>query len=205
MEVWAYAISTSLDLIKGKGVRMKRSARGRKDKNNPIKTFIASFVGMALGLPVAMFLMASATRVSADAVTSSQDPSVADITSTCGAPPVASSDTGAPSQPTLQTAMNTFTPPPAGGQGGGGTPQPPTVTQTGTISNTGPDSNNNITFNDTTTTTITNNNNVSVDNDVSQVASSGNATATNNTSGGSALSGQATNTSSLDVDIAIKN
>ena len=205
-----------LGVFKAKGDIMNRSTtREQQHKNSPVKTFIASFLGIVSGLPFAALLSMPLMSVSAQADnTSNADVFGTATTNVCGAPSVApGGGLGGAGEavPTLQTAVNSFTPGGlggaggAGGGGGGGGIQLPSITETASISNTGPNSSNNVTFNDTLTTTISNTNNVSVSNDNSQTATSGSATVSNNTSGGSALSGEATNTSSMDTDISISN
>lgn len=73
------------------------------------------------------------------------------------------------------------------------------TTCNGTISNTGPGSTNVITCDQTNTTTVACDNNVVVDNSNSQAANSGKAFTTGNTTGGSATTGDASNSNKFDV------
>jgi hypothetical protein len=75
----------------------------------------------------------------------------------------------------------------------------------GTITNTGPSSFNEVTFNGGSEVSVDNNNCISIQNNVDQRASSGDATVTNNTTGGSATTGDAMNTSSTDLTVSISN
>jgi hypothetical protein len=105
---------------------------------------------------------------------------------------------------------------PGGGKGagsGGGTPTTVFVkklvngvfTSSGTISNTGPGSSNSITTHQTATTTVTNDNDISVTNLNHQDSSSGDAEVEGNTTGGSATTGDASNTNSSNFDLTVSN
>lgn len=74
-----------------------------------------------------------------------------------------------------------------------------------TIDNTGPDSTNEVTFNDSSSVTLQNNNSVSVSNSVSQNATSGDATVHHNTTGGGATSGSVRNTSTSEFTLSVTN
>lgn len=77
---------------------------------------------------------------------------------------------------------------------------------TGTISGpTGPNSNNQVTFNGWDTRTVSNNNKVSVRNHNPQKASTGKAEVRYNTTGGAATSGEATNDSLLRANLSVNN
>ncbi len=73
------------------------------------------------------------------------------------------------------------------------------------IGNTGPDSYNKISYDQSSHTTIKNTNNVSVKNYVTQNASSGNASVSGNTTGGAADSGGAHNSSGSNTGAGINN
>jgi len=75
----------------------------------------------------------------------------------------------------------------------------------GTIETTGPDSWNEITFDNGSEVNVDNNNDVNVDNNTDQHASSGDAKVFNNTSGGDATSGDASNVNTTEVTVSIKN
>lgn len=75
----------------------------------------------------------------------------------------------------------------------------------GSISNTGPDSDNRINTTVRNTTTVTNTNNIAVTNTNTQYANSGSAEVTHNTRGGDATSGDAYNTNSTSFSISVKN
>lgn len=84
-----------------------------------------------------------------------------------------------------------------GGSGGGN--------HTATIRDTGPDSDNHVTFETKSKVEIDNDNNVYIDNNNEQDASSGDATVENNTNGGSASTGNASNTNTSSFTIRISN
>jgi len=73
------------------------------------------------------------------------------------------------------------------------------------IGDTGPLSNNVISANVKSNTSVTNNNNVNINNSNNQVARSGNANVSGNTFGGSASTGDASNWNSTDLQVAITN
>ena len=75
----------------------------------------------------------------------------------------------------------------------------------GTISDTGPGSTNTVSNNSTSTVAESNSNNISVTNNNSQSGSSGSASVSSNTSGGSAISGDVTNSSTVTTTISIGN
>lgn len=76
---------------------------------------------------------------------------------------------------------------------------------TGSINNTGPESQNNVTFNDSSSVKVSNYNDLNVVNNNNQSAQSGNASVTENTTGGSATSGNASNTSDTSVTLNVSN
>lgn len=76
---------------------------------------------------------------------------------------------------------------------------------TGSINNTGPDSNNRVSTRTTTRVNVENNNDLEVHNMNSQTASSGDAEVSDNTTGGSATSGNATNTNSTTMNFRVTN
>jgi hypothetical protein len=78
-------------------------------------------------------------------------------------------------------------------------------TTTGTISDTGPQSTNQVTTNNTATTTVTNNNNISVQSSNPQTSKSGSSSVVNNTNAGSSTTGSASNTSDTSFDFKIQN
>jgi hypothetical protein len=75
----------------------------------------------------------------------------------------------------------------------------------GSIDTTGPGSSNNVTSNQTDNSSVRNDNHLSVRNDSSQRASSGDASVTGNTTGGSATSGDASNTNSSTFTFSVTN
>lgn len=77
--------------------------------------------------------------------------------------------------------------------------------QTGTIGTTGPDSNNQIKFDDTYKVDVESKNEAKVDNDTEQKAWSGEAEVEHNTTGGSARSGDARNTASTSTSATLRN
>lgn len=85
-----------------------------------------------------------------------------------------------------------------GGGGGGGH-------ASATISDTGPDSYNRVEIRDTTRVDIENNNNIDIRNDNHQTARSGDAVVADNTRGGSATTGDASNSNSTTVRLDVSN
>ena len=83
------------------------------------------------------------------------------------------------------------------GGGGGGSE--------GSITNTGPSSWNEVTFDNGSSVEVDNNNCVSIQNATEQSATSGDAKVYNNTTGGDATSGDATNVNTTDVTVSISN
>ena len=79
------------------------------------------------------------------------------------------------------------------------------VAQTGSISNTGPDSENEIEFSLDNSANIDNNNDVSASNRNDQDADSGEAEVEGNTTGGNATSGDASNTNSMTSTVNVSN
>lgn len=75
----------------------------------------------------------------------------------------------------------------------------------GSISNTGPDSTNQVTFNSSSSVHVDNDNHISLDNDTHQSAYSGSAEVSGNTTGGSASSGDATNINTSEFTLTIEN
>lgn len=75
----------------------------------------------------------------------------------------------------------------------------------GMIENTGPDSDNEITFDNNLDVTVTNNNNINVSNSVNQTATSGDVNVSRNTTAGGASSGDVSNTSTTEFMFEISN
>ena len=75
----------------------------------------------------------------------------------------------------------------------------------GSISNTGPDSDNRIEFKTDNKLEVHNDNNVTVNNNNNQHASSGDADVSHNTTGGDATTGSASNTTSSSTSVTISN
>lgn len=73
------------------------------------------------------------------------------------------------------------------------------------ITTTGPDSTNKVENTSTNTITETNNNNLSVNTNNSQTASTGSAKVSGNTTGGSAMSGNASNSNNVSTTISVDN
>jgi hypothetical protein len=74
-----------------------------------------------------------------------------------------------------------------------------------TIGTTGPDSVNRVTFETTTRVNVDNNNNLNITNINDQNASSGDATVDHNTTGGSATTGDASNTNTTTIRFDVTN
>jgi hypothetical protein len=74
-----------------------------------------------------------------------------------------------------------------------------------TISNTGPNSNNQVSFNSGSKVKVVNNNNVAVKNYTSQTAHTGNSNVSGNTNGGSTSTGHATNNNSTNTAVMVHN
>lgn len=75
----------------------------------------------------------------------------------------------------------------------------------GTIGNTGPLSNNQISATELLTALFTNNNNVGVNNANAQGASTGSANVSFNTTGGSAVTGNASNSNNTSTSVNVHN
>jgi len=73
------------------------------------------------------------------------------------------------------------------------------------IDTTGPDSRNEVKFENNVRTSVDNYNNISVHNDNDQHASTGDASVRDNTTGGNATSGSASNTNSSSVTLSVSN
>lgn len=82
---------------------------------------------------------------------------------------------------------------------------PANVDQSGSISDTGPDSRNEVRSTNDVSTNIDNHNDVSVYTTNNQTARSGNATVSDNTNGGSATTGDASNTNSTTIRFDVSN
>lgn len=78
-------------------------------------------------------------------------------------------------------------------------------TENGSIDTTGPNSRNEIEFNNRADVNVRNDNNVTLTNNNTQRATSGDATVSGNTHGGDAVSGNASNTSSASFEVNITN
>lgn len=78
-------------------------------------------------------------------------------------------------------------------------------TTTGTVSDTGYASNNNVTTNNAATQKVTNDNNLSINLSNPQTSTSGSSTVKNNTSSGSTTSGNTSNTSTTSLDVKVQN
>lgn len=76
---------------------------------------------------------------------------------------------------------------------------------TGTVSNTGQDSYNSVSFRSTDTTRVSNNTSFNVTNNSTQNSNSGHASVSNNTSGGDATSGAVTNLNSTELKVKVTN
>ena len=75
----------------------------------------------------------------------------------------------------------------------------------GSIENTGPSSDNTVTYEVATDIQVNNDNNIDINNDVNQSATSGSATVSGNTTGGNAVSGNVSNTSSSSFTVHVAN
>jgi hypothetical protein len=73
------------------------------------------------------------------------------------------------------------------------------------IDTTGPSSQNTVTVSETTSTTIENTNHIVVNNDNNQHSSTGDANVSGNTNGGSATTGDATNTATTSTTVTVGN
>lgn len=181
--------------------------------------FLAAFAGILAAVPLTIALMMPMVQKQLAS-------EVAGLNTNRTATMTAADDTLGCTQPSPVTASAALTTPTAaGGQVLGAStssngPQPGSnstttvyvkkliggnLTSTGTITNTGPGSNNAVTTNQTETTTVTNNNNLSVTNTNDQHAYSGDAVTAANTTGGSATSGAATNTNDTSFNFAVSN
>jgi hypothetical protein len=75
----------------------------------------------------------------------------------------------------------------------------------GSITNTGPSSWNEVTFNNGSSVEVDNNNCVTISNHTNQDANTGDAEVKNNTTGGDATSGDASNVNTTDLTVSISN
>lgn len=73
------------------------------------------------------------------------------------------------------------------------------------ITETGPHSENSVTFNNSNTVEVTNDTTLNISNNNSQTATSGDAAVTTNTTGGDAQTGDATNTNHVSISFSVKN
>lgn len=79
------------------------------------------------------------------------------------------------------------------------------ASDTGSVNNTGPDSNNKVTFENHAYVNVDNHNDVDIHNSVDQSATSGNAIVHDNTTGGNAVTGSATNDSTTSFTVSVSN
>jgi hypothetical protein len=187
-------------------------------------TVVATFAGVLVGVLAALSIVKSDVTAQVSAATSklnNQFTTAADVadsstisnSSTQCPVPAGSTTSTAPA-----AAVTTAASAPTIGKGGGNSTNPapaPTfvhklvsgtfTNDTGTITNTGPDSSNSVTFDNTNKTTVTNNNNFNLTNTTSQSSDSGSAKVVNNTTGGEAITGDATNNSSTAVEYRVSN
>lgn len=191
----------------------KAKASGQQLERRPLG-FLSSFVaGVLVAVPLTVATVVANIHPQAGATKTVQLKTAADTLS-CSQPNTAGATSSA-----LSGGMGAghvlgdstgMAPASPGGSGSGGGSQPVLqnlvrINNSGTISNTGQDSDNSITNTANVTTTTTNNNNLSVTNTNHQDASSGNAEANRNTNGGSATTGDAWNNNSTDVSFVVKN
>lgn len=80
-----------------------------------------------------------------------------------------------------------------------------TPSDTGTITNTGPNSDNSVVSVNKLSVNVTNNNNISLTSNNTQSAYSGSANVSGNTNGGSATTGNASNSSTSTVSLTVSN
>lgn len=180
--------------------------------------FLAAFAGIVAAVPLTVAVMMPMVRQDVASAVSSANKGIVALapaadTLSCTQP--AAVATSSPAGHVL--GANTVAAPPAGnqgGSGGGGNGSTTTyvhklvsgiLTSSGTIGNTGPNSNNVVTTTQTATTTVTNNNNLTFTNTNSQNSSTGNASANSNTSAGTTSTGDASNTNSSSFDIKVSN
>lgn len=197
------------------------NARGKKDKLIMVVTLGAGVVlGVALSYLVASSYIDNRVAAETSRYTNSREISakaVSDTKDLSCAPPTAEAGRGAGLDaakvvPVVATAAPVMPVAPAGGRGADdtGAPAPNVITKIiqahkAAIENTGPDSKNTITQDYSSVTNVTNNNDVSVVNNNTQTATSGDAEVKGNTSGGSATSGEAVNESTTSIYVDIKN
>lgn|GEM_PF-6529351 len=184
---------------------------------NHLFTMIAAFAGVVFGVVGSLGFMANYIHSEFATETANLKSQVvkmvpsADVTtSTCSVPSSGGTGSGSNTSSvvtaTAPANSSTWTPPAQGGKGGGDVSIGNQWTKdSGSISNTGPDSTNKISFVAKNTTTVTNTNNVNVSSNNSQSAGSGSANVSGNTTGGSATSGEATNTNNTSVSLSVDN
>ncbi|HVS58579.1 MAG TPA: hypothetical protein VHD60_02440 [Candidatus Saccharimonadales bacterium] len=195
-----------------------------KWKSNPFTALFAALAGAAMMVPVTAGVVSSSVHTELSGQLASlnsrlvqmQNASIdtstltpADIATVCGTPQ-------APSGHVLGASVQTASVPTGGGRGSGIPSSPSSTTfikkivtgslvATATNSNTGPDSTNTIDISNKTTVTTTNDNDITLISHNDQHASSGDAQSSQNTTGGSATTGDATNTNDSNVNLSIKN
>ena len=185
---------------------MARSTKGQVPKSpGKIKTFATAFAGMVAGFPLALALVTAPVSADSAGNTNGTSSTINSSPNACVAPAGKALGAAAAKKEAEK-------------QGKGADHAhhdkdvvPPVkdfsvhIKQDGSISNTGPDSDNRITFTNDIKTVITNNNNVNISNNVDQDADSGDVTVSRNTHGGDAESGEASNWNETNVGVSIQN
>ncbi len=184
---------------------------------NTLLTFSAAFMGVVIGVVAAFAVIMPMVRsefADQSRQLSQKLVSMVPASTTLSSCVQPSSGAGAGAG-TGQVLGASAVMPPAGHHHGA--PQGPTTsfvsklvsgvfaTTTGTISDTGPNSTNEITTTNTNTTTVTNDNNIEISNNNVQLGGSGDASVKNNTTGGSATSGNTDNSNSSSDTVNINN
>ena len=184
--------------------------------NSNIFTMLAAFCGVVFGVLGSLGFVTSYIH----SELASQTASLSHVISARNADVVTSDQCVVPSGAAgsgggVQTAAApaSFTPGQGsggGGQGGGGNTFVHKLvngvfTASGTISNTGQGSTNEVNTTQTANMTVTNNNNLSFTNNNPQTATSGTSTANNNTTAGGNGSGDSSNTSNTNVTYIVNN
>lgn len=180
-------------------------------------TFVAAFTGVAVGVFASLAMVAPMIRsefATQSQKLSQQLLSAAPAAATLSACTVPADETGSTAGSGAAAVQTATAVKPGGGAGGGSSTSTVFVHKlvsgiwakdTATISNTGTDSENEVSFTNTNTTTVSNDNDLSATNNNPQYAQSGNASASHNTTAGQTASGTATNDSDMNVTFKVVN
>jgi hypothetical protein len=221
-------MSAQVRTRKAKNRSTSNNKKTLKPLTNHLYTLVAAFVGVALGVAGSAGFLSSTihSQMMADTATLRSQllsirPAAASYTSaTTGtslnnACVVPSSVTTPTSVPSITTASITSTTPTSSTTPQ--TPAAPTYTfvhklvsgvfnkEEATLSNTGPESTNNVSFTNTVNTEVTNTNTLNIENNNAQSSESGSSSSKANTGSGQVTSGSSNNSSSTDFNVSVSN